>query len=322
MKVFLSECIDSILNQRHDNLEIVLINDSTNDPAIEIMEDYLHRYPERIIIDIRDSDLLPGGARNRGLSLASGEFVTFVDGDDWLDASMYHTLMPYFENDEVDMVISDFNECVVENGMTISRPRSSLPEGIYTPINSGRLFNKASYAWNSIFRRSLFDSIAFRFPEGLLYEDLAVHLLFAKSRKIAYIPLALYQHRKHAKEITNIASSNQHCMIIEVVEWLTNEFSHKVDMTIWSNKFNELLIYFLFQHIHSLMLRGYVDMNEGILNSCAETFVNCGGVLHQDMPGYQRLSLQLESPIDVLMELKRLKKLGKEVVYVNDSEEL
>lgn len=312
MKEYLSQCIDSVLMQQYDNMEIILINDSTIDPACEVMAYYCSKHPECITMDVVDSDLLPGGARNRGLSLTKGEFVTFVDGDDWLNREMYNAMMHYFNDGEVDMVACDYNEVFMESKETISRQICSLPEGVFLPINTGDMFKNESYSWNTIFRRSLLDGIGFSFFEKTIYDDLAVHLPFAKSRKVAYVPRPLYQHRKHIDEITTHAGSEQHLVIVELVAQLANEFNEKVDMSVWKDKFNELLILYLFYYVHYLMFRGSVDMDADILKLCAETFIKCGGWLPEEIKRYDLLELQLKSPVDALAVLKQMKKNGAE----------
>ncbi len=315
MKDYLSQCIDSVLKQKCKNMEIVLVNDLTKDPACEIMSNYYLQHQDIISMDVTDSDLLPGGARNRGLSLAKGDFITFVDGDDWLAFDAYDQMMPYFKDGEVDMVICDYNECFIDGNKTIHRKVALMQEGVYRPIDTEDMFKNESYSWNAIFRRSLLDKIGFYFFEKTIYDDLAIHIPFAKSRKIAYIPRPLYQHRKHPNEITTKANTDQHCRIIEVVELLANEFKEKVDMSIWGDKFNELLIVYLFYYIHYLMLRGSVVMNEETLRLCAQTFINCGGSLPKNIERYGLLELQLKSPAEALMKLKQIKERG-EVAFV------
>lgn len=312
MRDYLSQCVDSVLKQKCENMEILLVNDCSTDPACETMSHYCRQYQEFISMDVMDSDLLPGGARNRGLSLAKGEFITFVDGDDWLASEAYNQMMSYFKDGEVDMVVCDYNECFIDSNKTIHRRVAQLQEGVYRPINTGDMFKNESYSWNAIFRRSLLDRIGFGFFEKTLYEDLAIHIPFATSRTIAYVPRPLYQHRKHANEITTKADSKQHCGIIEVVELLAKEFKEKVDMSIWADKFNELLILYLFYYIHYLMLRGSVVMNEETLGLCAQTFINCGGLLPKNIERYDLLESQLRSPAEALMKLRQIKKRGDE----------
>ncbi len=311
MKDYLADCIDSVLNQKFKNIEIILINDSTSDPVCEIMRDYWHRYSGCITLDIKDSNLLCGGARNRGLMLAKGEFISFVDGDDWLDENMFDTMMPYFNNDKVDMVICDFKEYQSQNNTTCVRPRCSLPEGVFQPYRTGDLFKKTNYAWNAIFRRSLMDRTGFNFFEKTLYEDLAVHFLFVQSRLIAYIPFPFYTHRKHDGEITNLASSEQHCSIIKVVEMLTDIFRKNVNMSKWGQKFNDLLIDYLFHYMHFLMIRGSVEMNEEILKLCSDTFLQCGGVVPERLQNGSLIDIQLKSPHTAMELLVDLKERGK-----------
>lgn len=315
MKNYLSQCIESILMQGYEKVEIILINDNSLDPVCEIMKAYSNKYGKLITMYVEDSDSLAGGARNRGLKHASGEFVTFVDGDDWLNPKQYHLMMPYFENNDVDMVICDYNEYFMQEGMSLYRQISSLPEGIYIPTETGGMFINESFAWNAIFRHSFLDKIRFNFPEKVLYEDLMIHVAFALSNKIAYIPRPLYQHRKHPQEMTVTASSERHSDIIQVVRLLAKEFNEKVNMDIWRDKFNDLLILYLFNYVHFLMVRGAISMREDILQLCANTFIDLGGILRPNVKKFQLLDSQLRAPSKVLEVLNQMKKSGSDALW-------
>ncbi len=304
MNMYLKECVDSILMQQYSNIEIILTCDDSQDPVCEIMRDYYSRYPNIIMLNIEDSEKLAGGARNRALKLAHGDIITFVDGDDWISAGMYIKMIPYFEDFEIDMVLCDYNEWFEDTKEVVKRSMdSSLSEGIYQPIEAGRLFFTESYAWNSFFRRELIRRMGLQFFEGVLYEDLIVHAFFAASKKIAYVPIPFCQHRKHKSEITAMATANQHCTIINTTYELVNVFRNNIDYKKWKEKINELVKGYLFNYVYYLMRRGSLPINEDILIKCARTYIDCCEIIGCDYLSEKRVWLQLETPSVIADEL-------------------
>lgn len=83
---YLNRCIESLLNQTYKNIEIILVNDASPDNSIAIMKEYEKKYPDIIKCIYLTKNVRQGGARNRGLKIAKGKFICFVDSDDWVDS--------------------------------------------------------------------------------------------------------------------------------------------------------------------------------------------------------------------------------------------
>lgn len=88
----LPRCIDSLLNQTLDNIEIILVNDASPVNSLEIIKDYEKKYFPKIKTISSKINLKQGGARNLGIELAQGEYIGFVDSDDWCEPTMYQLL--------------------------------------------------------------------------------------------------------------------------------------------------------------------------------------------------------------------------------------
>ncbi|WP_294594847.1 glycosyltransferase family 2 protein, partial [uncultured Rikenella sp.] len=80
---FLTRCLDSLVNQTLEGIEIICVNDASPDNGIAILRDYETRYPNVVVIDLKEN-VRQGGARNRGIEIARGEYIGFVDADDWV----------------------------------------------------------------------------------------------------------------------------------------------------------------------------------------------------------------------------------------------
>ncbi len=318
MESYLKTCVDSVLAQGYAPLEVILVCDRTDDPVRAVMDDFCRRNPNVVsqLIFQDGKRGLAGGARNRGMALARGEYITFVDGDDWIADGMYRTMMPAFRDPDVEMANCDYNECFMETGKVVYCPVSEdLPSGTYRPCDTGVMFRRSSYAWNGIYRRALFDRTNVRFYEQTPYDDLAVHVLFAAGKKIAYFNTPFCQHRKHPAELTSTASSEAHCSIIPTAVKMAEQLRTLGLAQGMQDQLNELLIFFFFDYPHYLMRRGSVDVTIENVQACADAFVRCGGRLPAD-PARRRLArLQLESPAAALEELKHIIATQTEVVF-------
>ena len=95
---YIRQCLDSVINQTYKNLEIIIVNDGTKDNSMKIVEEYLD--DERIKVINKENGGL-SSARNRGMEEATGEYISFVDSDDWLDLKMYEELCSQINNENI-----------------------------------------------------------------------------------------------------------------------------------------------------------------------------------------------------------------------------
>lgn len=165
---YLAQCIESIISQTYRNLEIILVNDGSNDNCGSIC-DYYASHDERIKVIHKPNGGLVS-ARKAGMQIAKGEFIGFVDGDDWIESQMYKDLMHYAVEYNVDIVAAGHKEEL--DGKVVEVLYNNLPSGyyskddlvsdlypkmLYTGVFSQ--FGVFSYLWNKIFRRDvIFDS--------------------------------------------------------------------------------------------------------------------------------------------------------------------
>ncbi|WAV90135.1 glycosyltransferase [Oxalobacter aliiformigenes] len=190
VETYLPKCLDSLVGQTYADLEIILVDDGSPDRSGAICDEYAAR-DSRIVV-IHQENRGASQARNAGLDRATGEFVAFVDSDDYLDFSMYENLMKAVVEYDADIVISDFF-VILESG--VLRHSSGLQGDIpllqaQEQVLADRL---PSYLWNKIYRRTLFDGIRYERIRG--FEDLQImpHL-FRRARKVAFVPEAGYYY--------------------------------------------------------------------------------------------------------------------------------
>jgi glycosyltransferase involved in cell wall biosynthesis len=161
---YLSECIESILSQTYTNLEIILVNDGSKDNCPSIC-DYYASIDNRILVLHK----LNGGlvsARKEGLKVSKGDYIAYIDGDDWVEPEMYEEMLKYALKYDVDIVVGGHKEEL--NGKVVEVLYNNLPEGLYNGLrleneifpkmlNTGAFskFGIFSYLWNKLFKRSI-----------------------------------------------------------------------------------------------------------------------------------------------------------------------
>lgn len=173
----LRKCINSIINQTYNNLEIILVNDGSNDKSKEICEEF-ELLDKRIIV-INKKNGGQSSARNLGLEKSTGDFIAFVDSDDWIDKDIYKHCIKIIESNDCDIV--DFNVTFVYEDEKTTKHSNQSPfirsiegkEILRDYLYRGQTERAPFSPCRKIYRRFLFESI--RFPEGKVNEDIATN---------------------------------------------------------------------------------------------------------------------------------------------------
>ena len=194
---YLARCIDSVLTQTYKDLEIILVDDGSHDASGDICDNYDLEYRHIRVIHKENGGL--SDARNAGLDVAQGQYVTFIDADDYVHPRFVEALMNTIETTGAQIAACTWQELkegktprevMVENA---SCKFLSQEEAINTVFYQGELNHSAC---SRIFEKKLFDDL--RFPVGALYEDLAIiYPLLCKVEKVALLkaPMYYYMHR-------------------------------------------------------------------------------------------------------------------------------
>lgn len=197
---YLSKCVDSILAQTYRNLEIILVDDGSPDASGEIAEHYAAKEARVRVIHKENGGL--SSARNAGLEIAVGDYVTFVDSDDWVEPDAYEAMVSAAEKYGVKMVIAGRVD-ESEEGVTIGLcpEREECISGLET---AGRIFrwdHMDSSACDKIFARELFREI--RFPLGRISEDvLTTYRLAILAERVVLLPKPVYHYVHRVDSIT------------------------------------------------------------------------------------------------------------------------
>ncbi len=197
---YLAPCLSSILSQTYPNIEIIIINDGSTDKSLKILKGYQKKYPRIKIITQKNSGL--SAVRNRGLKSANGEYICFIDGDDYLDPNYIKHLVSAITKSKADISVCGFNS-VRGTNKTAFTPKSENLSGLNATI---RLLvhqnNLDIVTWNKLYRTQLFLKNKITFPLGQLHEDnLTTYKLYSKSKKVAFIGQPLYYYCERSDSI-------------------------------------------------------------------------------------------------------------------------
>ena len=188
---YISQCLDSLVNQTYKDLEIVVIDDGSTDASYEIIKDFARKDP-RIVVQ-KQANQGPSAARNRGLEIATGDLFGFVDGDDYCRLDMFEILADALIRNEAD--ISICSRVWSKDGAT--KPREYLFNNIESIIEMDKGRKYTGYMWTKLYRRELFDGIRFNIKIKA-YEDLLInHYLMYKARRVVFHDEELYYYRQN-----------------------------------------------------------------------------------------------------------------------------
>lgn len=192
---YIARCIESILKQSYKELEILLVDDGSTDSSGKICEAYA-RQDARIKVIHRENGGL-SAARNTGIACAEGSYISFVDGDDWIDATMYEDMAGLAKKQGADLVVCRYR-CIYKDhevdGSTgkvtvFDQPLSMLIQ--YLKEEEEVLIQHA--AWNKLYKKELLGTE--RFPEGKWYEDVVFSArILSRVQKGVYLDSALYNY--------------------------------------------------------------------------------------------------------------------------------
>ena len=196
---YLRRCIDSIINQTYENLEIILVDDESPDNCGQICDDYAKKDTRIKVIHKKNGGL--SDARNVGLEVCTGDFISFVDSDDWIELNTYEIMMKSMNEYNADMVVSNINYVYknkVESKYSEDKIRCfNKEEAMKELIKDGLV---QAVVWNKLYKRVFIDNL--RFKVGKLNEDeFFTYKICAKAERIVYIPEALYQYRQREDSI-------------------------------------------------------------------------------------------------------------------------
>lgn len=263
VKDMVSECLDSIIAQTIglEHLEIILVDDASTDETVSVLKKYEEKYPDNIMLVLCEKNGRQGTARNIGLSYATGDFISFVDSDDWIHPGMYKVLVDIMNKTECDVVQFGFNTII--DGETVQYiPVDDVQIQVYDYAANRKeyLFNSNilnESCWSKLYRKSLIERANVRYAEGVAYEEplFTYPLKFYVSR-VAVTDAKLYYYR-YNQNGTMLSYMNNPSTMVQHLQVQLNVYLRMLHSEFINEYKDEIDLYF----IHSFYTETFYFMS-------------------------------------------------------------
>lgn len=188
----IGKCLDSLINQTYRDIEIVCVNDCSTDASLSILKEYTNK-DSRIVIIEHEKNLNAGGGRNSGIQASKGQYISFVDSDDWLKECAIKTLVDATGKGIYDIVSSPLTD-YYPDGSTIREEHMSPSIDKTAIIN--HMMRYGLRMIGGLFRRSIFIDNEIRYPENVYFEDNAIGMVpFVLADNIKVIDESIYCYK-------------------------------------------------------------------------------------------------------------------------------
>lgn len=226
VKEYLEPCVRSILAQTQRDFELLLIDDGSPDECGSMCDAFAQADPRIRVIHQENRGL--GGARNTGIEAAKGDWLLFVDSDDWIDPETLQTTLAAGEQNEAQLVVFGFRT-VDGQGKTLGVFQETLPMGApFSPKERKDVFLIFPCAWNKLYRKELFAETGIRYPSRVWYEDIRTTLkLLTQTEKMVCIDFVGYNYLQREGSIMNSGNLQRNREIIDAFDDLLPWFSER-----------------------------------------------------------------------------------------------
>lgn len=303
---YIEKCIFSLINQTYRDIEILLINDGSTDDSLDVCLKW-EKLDQRIRVYSKDNQGV-SKTRNFGLSLAKGDYIFFIDGDDWIDKNCLETMMNYM-NDEIDIVCCEFKEIDENNGdfdlFSHSNQYGILEKNdIIQDYYLNKLYMKT--IWGKIYKKELWNHI--KFIDLKYSEDTyAMFEIAQKTNKLVMLEKAFYNylqrnegasHNKSIQYYENLSFTNYH-------NYLKAKEKYKEYITISANDY----INFSF-----VLLKLYIKKKQ---KEKAKQLIKKMKKVNKDIPFNEKSNAQILLCMNVLFVYKLIVLKVRRKIYVN-----
>ena len=200
VEAYLPKCIESIIHQTYHDLEIILVDDGSPDKCGEICDQYAQKDDRIHVIHKKNGGV--ARARNDGIEYASGDYISFIDSDDWIAENAYEILYQGLKQYDADCSVGKCVTLIDKNGTLSPKKNSDSPVRCETASEAMKhVLLSGSAVWNRLFKREVFQQI--RFPLDRVNDDEVVALhAYAECKKIVFLNQDTYYYRIRQDSIT------------------------------------------------------------------------------------------------------------------------
>lgn len=228
---YLAKCLETLVKQTLQDIEIIVVNDGATDRSAEIIDSFACKYPQIISLTKPNGGL--SDARNYGIPYATGEYIGFVDSDDYVDIDMYEKLYAKAKEEDSDIVECDLHHVFPDGTMD-----TEVGERIQD--KKQMLMMGRSVVWNKIYRREWLLNTGIVFPKGCIYEDVEFFVkLVPHIEKYSYVDAASIYYVQRGDSINN----KQTLKTLDILKVLQHIKDYYVEKN-WYEEYQEALEFF------------------------------------------------------------------------------
>lgn len=227
---YLGRCVDSILSQTYGDFELILVNDGSCDSSGRICDDYAELDSRIRVIHKANGGI--GSARNAGLEIAKGEYISFLDSDDWIELDFFEVLLNLLLKYDADIsqvfFIQETRTKKDRDFAVVRKKDAQVYDGRDVMGNLfGRLTGfRTTVVWNKLYRRELFDGI--RIPENMVFEDEAcIHEILYRARRLVVNDSTLYHYTWRDNSLSNQAQPLKYLDLVKAGEMRLRFFAER-----------------------------------------------------------------------------------------------
>lgn len=240
---YIGICLDSIMKQTMQDFEIIIIDDGSKDKSHEVALEYQRKYPDKIRA-YKQENTGQGGARNKAVTLAEGEFILFVDSDDTVEPTLVEKTYKLAKKTGADMVIFDAYVTDEAGKLLTIMKGCNIDAKEITVEKYPKVLLEYPCPWNKLYRRSIFDNPEMRFPTGMWYEDLVGACIFLiNTRKIEVLPEPLYYYMQRSTSVMHSRTNEKNLEILKAMDLIIDYFKKKKIYDKYYNVLEALGIY-------------------------------------------------------------------------------
>ena len=261
---YLEKCLDSLVNQTYQDIEIIIVNDGSTDKSEEIIKEYIKKYHFVKYFKKKNGGL--SSARNYGIDKANGDYLLFIDSDDYVEKEMIQKMYEKIIQENSDIVVCEFSY-IYENGTKV-RSYSNLD---YADMDDKNYLLTPPMAPIRLIKKELFNNI--KFKEGIYYEDLELcPKLVLYTKKISFVNESLYNYLMRDSSIMHQKEFNN--KLLDIYSVLDSNYK------MLNKDYHDEVEYMYITHLLRTAALRFLDYDEGkeqinkIINLIKERFPN------------------------------------------------
>lgn len=228
---YLERCLETLVNQTLEELEIIVVNDGSTDGSHKIIERYVSKYPHKMVVLCKENSGL-SDARNYGMRFCKGEYIGFIDADDYVEIEMFEKLYEKARDENCDVVICDYIKEYISTQQIVKACQHDSKKSMF--------IGGLAAAWNKIYKRELVEKAKLQFPKGLIYEDTEFFCcLIPYVERCGYVEIPFVHYVQRRDSIAN-TQGDKIAMIFSIFDNIISYYQKKE----WYKEYYQEIEYF------------------------------------------------------------------------------